>query len=403
MVGLGLAEFVGGAGILIETGGVGFVPGVALTASGYDAMTQGMRMWTSPKESDHSRGWVGDAAHRLGVNLGWDDAVNPFDAGWMMIQIGAGFGATPALLRPKLPLSKVYHNDTVANSIDGGMLTKAELALGYLKGLKGAKGLKLDLFPLPSGRGIVAELEGGKRFLIPSWESMIRVLQRIKNSKAEYVQERLRKTEAGDAGFAFGSEITNLGHAHKLVFEVAAHMGIQSKDLKNYISGIEFGLVKVNGAPKSSSFSPRRVLHVSKRIGLPLDPNSNNQTYSQLRAIIEIAHELNHAMIFKRYIERGGSIEKYQKSRFVQVSGVRSRVETDNYFNDEVIVETNARDFVQKLTHKRMDDLISQGDLKNIKQMRMLLATVLRESKIYIRKYKDDKESYLVNHRGKKP
>ncbi len=200
------------------------------------------------------------------------------------------------------------------------------------------------------------------------------MLLRLRGVQAARVQERSRELGQGMAGFAKGP-ITDQGKAISFVHEVGRHMGLSADDIGKVTSRIEFGL------KPSSSFNGRRVLHLSSSIGKPLFKEG---PYNELRAFLEVAHELNHALVYHRYIEAGGNSGKFWESRFNATRAIDPKGRTRNYYVDEINVEGAAAELTSSVSTQAIQALEASGRFNAAGDTRRLLAEALSESDEYI-------------------
>ena len=212
-------------------------------------------------------------------------------------------------------------------------------------------------------------LGGIKRFLIPTFDSDIRVLLRLRGAQAARVQERSRELGQGMAGFAKGP-ITDQGKAISFVHEVGRHMGLSADDLGKIVSKIEFGQRHV------SSFNGRKVLRLRHTLGQPL--RLGGGAYNEFRAFIEVAHELNHALAYHRYLARGGNPDKYWRTFLNRNRAIDDRGRTIQYFEEEIRIENAAANLATSVSQEVLMHADRAGDV------RRLLAEALRESDDYI-------------------
>lgn len=331
LVGLGAAEMFGGVVATIGTGGLGAVGGVALTVVGFDTLSQGAKTVWTPNRHTSERGWIGDLVHATATRFGSEGAAQKFDRGWAVTQIVAGLGAPVVIRYAATRATRVAASGKNISPILSGQLDEARLAIAEVKGHRFGIGLVGDYAPLPSGRGAIMALGGVRRFLVPIFDSDIRVLLRLRSAQAGQVQERSRELGQGMAGFARGP-IQNQGQAISFVHEVRRHMGLSVEDFRRLITRIEYGNVR------SSRFATvdRRgtpVLKFRQNIGHPLD--RPDKPYNELLAFTEVAHEINHALAYQRFISLGGKRDDFWRAfKYPNISSPYNR--TPQYYAEEM-------------------------------------------------------------------
>jgi len=372
LVGLGALEMFGGVSIAFGSGGLAAIGGVALTVVGFDAMTSGFDTLWTPNRHVGERGWIGDLINDTALHFGGEEVAQKFNRGWAVTQIAVGLGAPIAIRYAAKKATRVAASGQTLRPMARGQLDTARLGIVEIKGHKFGQGLIGDYSPLPSGRGAIVALGDVKRFLIPVFDSDIRVLLRLRAARAGQVQERSRELGQGMAGFAKG-QITDQGKAISFVYEVGRHMGLNADDISRIVSRIEFGL-----RPRSG-FNGRRVLHLRDDIGTPL---IGSGSYNEFRAFLEVAHELNHALAYHRFIAAGGSARKYWRTFINRNRAIDDRGRTIQYFEEEIRIEGRAADLTTSVSHEILMRTDQAGDV------RRLLAEALEESNAYILRMK---------------
>ncbi len=380
LVGLGALEMFGGVTVAIGSGGIAAVGGVALTVVGFDTLSQGAKMLWTPDRHASERGWIGDLVHNTAMHFGGEETAQAFDRGWAVTQIVAGLGAPVVIRYAATRATRVAGSGQHIRPIASGQLDEARLGIAEVKGHKFGPSLIGDYSPLPSARGAIMALSGVRPFRIPVFDSDIRVLLRLRGSKAGMVQERSAELGQGMAGFARGP-INDQGKAIAFVHEVGRHMGLSAADIRQLARRIEFGKVKPNGELANSSFDlRRRVLHIRGNVGEPLN---NPGSYNELRAFTEVAHELNHALAYQRYIARGGNPDRYQRTFFYpNVPAPFNR--RPQYYEDEILTEQLAIGATISATRRVPGDLRAAGRAEDARAVRLLLSEAIQESRKYI-------------------
>ena len=373
LVGLGALEMFGGVTITIGSSGLATVGGVALTVVGFDAMTNGFDMLWTPNRHAGERGWIGDLIHDTAVHFGGEEVAQKFDRGWAVTQIAVGLGAPLVIRYAAKKAARVAASGQQIRPMARGQLDTARLGIAEIKGHKFGRGLTGDYSPLPSGRGAIMSLGGIKRFLIPTFDSDIRVLLRLRGVQAARVQERSRELGQGMAGFAKGP-ITDQGKAISFVHEVGRHMGLSADDIGKIVNKIEFGQRPV------SSFNGRKILRLRQTLGQPL--RLGGGSYNEFRAFIEVAHELNHALAYHRYLARGGNPNKYWRTFLNRNRAIDDRGRTIQYFEEEIRIENAAANLATSVSQEILVHADRAADV------RRLLAEALEESQNYIARMK---------------
>lgn len=378
LVGLGAIEVFGGIAATIGTSGWGSVPGVALTVVGFETFTSGIDMLWTPVQHVGQRGWIGDLIHDTAMRFGGEDAAQAFGRGWAVTQIVAGLGAPVALRYAARQATRVSASGRILAPIARGRLTGARLAIAEVIGHRFGIRIIGNYSPLPSGRGAILTLTGIGRFRIPAFDMDIRWLLRLRIGGAAQLQERARALGTGMAGFARGS-INTQAKAISFVHEVGRHMGLRADDINRIVNRIEFGNTLPNGVLRSSSFNARRVLHIRGDVGTPLMRAGSD--YNEFRAFIEVAHELNHALAYGRYVARGGNPERYWRTMFNWNRPLDRQGRTLRYFEEEIRVEAAAAELAVSASRKM---LAAQDRVSDAARVRRLLGEALRESEDYI-------------------
>ena len=383
LVGLGALEIFGGVAATIGSSGLGTVAGVALTVVGFEALTAGIDMLWTPDRHAGQRGWIGDLIHDTATRFGGEGVAQAFDRGWAVTQIVAGLGAPVAIRYAARQATRVAQSGRILSPITRGRLTSARLGIAEVRRFRMALGAVIDYTPLPSGRGAILSINGVGRFRVPVFDMDIRWLLRLSRSRVGQLQERSRELGQGMAGFARGP-IRNQGQAIAFVHEVGRHMGLSAADIRQLVSRIEFGNTLPSGVFRSSSFNVRRVLHIRGDVGTPLMRAGTD--YNELRAFIEVAHELNHALAYQRYIARGGSPERYWRTMFNANRPLDRNGRTLRYFEEEIRVESAAAELAVSVS-RRM--LAAQDRTADAQQVRRLLDEALAESDEFISKLRE--------------
>ncbi|MEL6680154.1 MAG: hypothetical protein AAFQ51_15720, partial [Pseudomonadota bacterium] len=92
----GVAEIIGGVALMGGTLGLGTLAGGALTIAGFEAITQGIDMWSTPREAEHGTGWLGDGTRAMLTEFGVisDDDQATFNAFWSFAMLGLSLGGS---------------------------------------------------------------------------------------------------------------------------------------------------------------------------------------------------------------------------------------------------------------------------------------------------------------------
>ncbi|MBL3554159.1 hypothetical protein [Rhodovulum sulfidophilum] len=379
LVGLGAIEMFGGVTVAIGSGGLAAVGGVALTVVGFDTLSQGAKMLWTPDRHSSERGWIGDLVHDTATRFGGEETAQAFDRGWAVTQILAGFGAPVVIRYAATRATRVAASGKNIRPIVRGQLDEARLGIAEVKGHRFGDGLVGDYAALPSGRGAIIDFPGVGRMRLPTLDSDMRVLLRLRGARAGQVQERSRELGQGMAGFARGP-ITDQGKAIAFVHEVGRHMGLNAADITQLLRRIEFG------QRRSSAFNDRRVLHLRQGLGTPLDGLG---PYNELRAFTEVAHELNHALTYQRYIARGGNPQRFWRTFINPQRAVDRRGRTIEYYEEEVRIERLAIGETISASRRAIADMRAAGQANDAMAVRRLLSEAIQESRDYIDDAKD--------------
>lgn len=379
LVGLGAAEMFGGVVATIGTGGLGAVGGVALTVVGFDTLSQGAKTVWTPNRHTSERGWIGDLVHATATRFGSEGAAQKFDRGWAVTQIVAGLGAPVVIRYAATRATRVAASGKNISPILSGQLDEARLAIAEVKGHRFGTGLVGDYAPLPSGRGAIMALGGVRRFFIPIFDSDIRVLLRLRSAQAGQVQERSRELGQGMAGFARG-QIQSQGQAIAFVHEVGRHMGLSAADLRQLFSRIEFASVK-HSAFTTRGILRTRTLKLRGDIGTPIDGQGSD--YNELRAFTEVAHEINHALTYHRYVSRGGNPAKFWET-FTYPNIPKPHNRRPQYYEEEMRIERLAIGETISASRAAISDLRAAGHATDALAVRRLLSEAIKESRAYI-------------------
>lgn len=381
LVALGAIEMFGGVTVAFGSGGMAAVGGVALTVVGFDTFSQGAKMLWTPDRHASERGWIGDLVHSTAMRFGGEETAQKFDRGWAVTQIVAGLGAPVVIRYAATRATRVAASGKNIRPITNGQLDEARLAIAEVKGHKFGRGLVGDYSPLPSGRGAIMALGGIRRFRIPIFDSDIRVLLRLRTARAGRVQERSAELGQGMAGFARG-EVNDLGKAIAFVHEVGRHMGLNAADIRQLVSRIEFGNISPRtGGYANSSFNEYKVLHLRAGLGTPL---KGPGPYNELRAFTEVAHELNHALTYQRYIARGGNPDKFWRTLKNPRKAVDRYGRTTQYYEEEMRIERLAIGQTISVSRAAISDMYAAGQVDEVLKMRRLLSEAIQESRDYI-------------------
>ncbi|MBL3576334.1 hypothetical protein JMK10_20475, partial [Rhodovulum sulfidophilum] len=355
LVGLGAIEMFGGVTVAIGSGGLAAVGGVALTVVGFDTLSQGAKMLWTPDRHSSERGWIGDLVHDTAMRFGGEETAQAFDRGWAVTQILAGLGAPVVIRYAATRATRVAASGKNIRPIVRGQLDEARLGIAEVKGHRFGDGLVGDYAVLPSGRGAIIDFPGVGRMRLPTLDSDMRVLLRLRRTTKAAIQSRFaRLTRHQGPGI-----VNDQASAIKLLEKAADHCGV---DLWRYVDEVQYGHPKIR-AFKLPNFD---VVGGSRIIRIPSNLSQTNK-YMQLKTA---AHEINHARMYEKLIARHGPIRGHEIWRS---EGQDFRL----YAREEVIVERAATLMIRSV----FEGKVSGANLRR-------LTTTLDDSASYIAYYR---------------
>ncbi len=381
----GSIEVVSGI-CLVPTGsvtyGAGTVAGVALTVAGLDAFTQGIDMLSTPEQSEHTTGWLGDSVKAMATQFGYitEDDHASFDKYWSFAILGlslGGSGIVAVLPKAAREIAFTTGRSAFHTVLKNQIMVNAKTAITGVKNAKFGK-FTVSFATLPSARTIF-NITGIGRFVAPVWESVTRLRLRFIADDFIEVRERARKLGRGDAGLvSIRGGIKTQADAQRLVEEAAKRMDVSAKRLSKLVSKIVIRTKPTrDGRPITSSFNPRtKVIAIRKDIGSPLDNNAFFTEYNEFRAITEAMHEVGHALEFERQIKAGKTLEEI----------VDNMGDVIKYNQEEVLVETAAQNYMRRIAESRIAQERRYGNADKADEFEAMLNQAIKESNEYIAK-----------------
>lgn len=348
---VGAAEIVGGVFAATHTVGAGAVAGYALTVTGFDAYSQGLQTLFSPIPNVGRAGVIGDAFYAIGGAIGGDDLAMKFENIWSLgsVAVGIGAGAVVSLRYAGRTATSVGRAQVGEIRPLTGQLDTAKLATVEIKGMKFADDITGDLTSLPSSRGWVMNANGRKMW-IPSVDSELRVLLRTRHwGNARFIDE------LGAAGRLRGPfKVVDEASARELLNYVSRNCGFKLDDVVDVV-------VVYNGT--KPAFMVRNGL---RAIRLPTALSES----SKFTQFMYAAHELNHARVFGKLVDRYG----FQRAYDIWRTGTTNAA---TYAREEVLVQRAAE--FQMRTH--FSNTVNSAEIED-------LASALSDSARLIETYK---------------
>lgn len=332
LVGLGAIEMFGGVTVAIGSGGLAAVGGVALTVVGFDTLSQGAKMLWTPDRHSSERGWIGDLVHDTAMRFGGEETAQAFDRGWAVTQILAGLGAPVVIRYAATRATRVAASGKNIRPIVRGQLDEARLGIAEVKGHRFGDGLVGDYAVLPSGRGAIIDFPGVGRMRLPTLDSDMRVLLRLRRTTKAAIQSRFARLTRHQGPRVVRDQSTS----RELVEKAADHSGV---DLARFVDEVRYGPSVDGELARFSVEGGQRIITITNRL-----PQENK--YMQLKVA---AHELNHARIYDKFIRRMGPIRGHE-----EYWGAHRKFGKPLYAREEVIVEKAAQMMIRSVFEGRM-------------------------------------------------
>ena len=327
LVGLGALEMFGGVTVAIGSGGLAAVGGVALTVVGFDTLSQGAKMLWTPDRHNSERGWIGDLVHDTAMHFGGEETAQAFDRGWAVTQIVAGLGAPVVIRYAATRATRVAASGNNIRPIVRGQLDEARLGIAEVKGHRFGQDLVGDYAVLPSGRGAIMDFPGVGRMRLPTLDSDMRVLLRLRRATRAAIQSRFARLTRHQ-----GPKILrDQSSSRELVEKAADHCGV---DLAKFVDEVRYGPPVEGELARFSVEGGQRIITITNRL-----PQENK--YMQLKTA---AHELNHARIYDKFIQRMGPVRGHE-----EYWGAHRDFGMPLYAREEVIVERAAEIMIRSV------------------------------------------------------